>query len=125
MIDKDCLRFLKMLYKKGTISVEGAWAFLGHTDGSSRLCKPLSALSASSFIEIGQTHKEEDGEGGYNDAEYYYSITVQGRAYVEQKRREFWNFWIPYAITTGIALLSLFVALHNSAAGTVCGCCLA
>lgn len=36
-----------------------------------------------------------------------FEINLKGRAFVEQKRRDFGGFLIPYTITTFIALLSL------------------
>ncbi len=36
-----------------------------------------------------------------------FCITLEGRAYVEKRRRDFWAFILPYAITTLIALTNL------------------
>ena len=40
-----------------------------------------------------------------------YQITLDGMAYVEEHRRTLLMFWIPYAITTGIAIAALVLAV--------------
>ena len=39
-----------------------------------------------------------------------YQITLDGMAYVEEHRRTLLMFWIPYAITTAIAIAALVLA---------------
>ena len=43
-----------------------------------------------------------------------YEITLEGRAFVEQRRRDTRNFWVPYAITTAIALMSLIGTIASN-----------
>lgn len=39
------------------------------------------------------------------------TFSFDGRAYIEQERRTRMNFWLPYTITTVIALMSLIASL--------------
>lgn len=40
-----------------------------------------------------------------------FCITLEGRAYVENKRRDFWAFFVPYAVTTLIALTNILATI--------------
>ena len=61
---------------------------------------------------------------GINDYEAIgYKIEVAGKAYIEQRRRDGRNFWVPYAITTFIAVLSLVVSFMQLFGPVVCPLC--
>lgn len=52
-----------------------------------------------------------DGEGGFIDGVEYWKITIAGRDYIEKKKHDALSFWLPYSITTFIAILSLITSL--------------
>lgn len=114
MVDKECYRFLKHLYNNGTMTDQEAWDFFGHKDGDKRLCKQLSFLRSLNMIETHDSCIEEDGEGGMKRYIRNYQITITGRAFIEQKQRDVRNFWVPYLITTLIAVSSLAVSIYNA-----------
>lgn len=39
-----------------------------------------------------------------------YEINLNGQGYVDDKQEKFWQFLIPYCITTLVAIIALFVA---------------
>ena len=40
--------------------------------------------------------------------------SVRGTTFVDDRRRRFWGFVIPYAITTAISLASIFLQFYNT-----------
>lgn len=102
--------------------------------GSYRLLKKLSGklyLSRSDIDDITDFHAEnrnnphisflltckfikslsKDDVKCPEEKELYYQITLQGIAFIQESERNVLRFWIPYGITTGIALISLLVSL--------------
>lgn len=41
-------------------------------------------------------------------------LSVSGTAYVDERRRRFWGFVLPYVITTAISLASIFLQFYNT-----------
>lgn len=41
-------------------------------------------------------------------------LSVSGTAYVDERRRRFWGFVLPYSITTAISLASIFLQFYNT-----------
>lgn len=105
MIDKSSYKLLKKLYRKGELTITEAWAVVGHADGDTRLCPQVSALMAERLVAVTDYADEN---------ERYVSITVAGRAVIEQRRRDGRIFWVPYLITTFVALASLAVSLFSA-----------
>lgn len=111
MIDKKSCTLLKHLYKVEEIKAEDACKRLGQQYKKDNWPTEISALLADKYICPLNIQDEPDGEGGYLKTVRYYKITVAGRAFVEQRRRDRRNFWVPYAITTFVAVASLIVSL--------------
>lgn len=94
MIDRETYKFLKLFYKNKSYSTEEIKKLTG-IDERKKRNKYTDALRKHHFIE-----PSRDGTEGF-------SISLEGCAYVEQKKSERRNFWVPYIITTIIALISL------------------
>lgn len=76
----------------------------------------LSYLQEERLIHSFSEGKEIDKTGLIDDGITYYQINLRGRDYIENHRRAIWNFWLPYGITTALALGSLiatFVSLFR------------
>ena len=120
MFDKTTYKLLKALYKKGQLSIEEVSAITEEREEDSP-SQYIAALLNAKYISYA-TQILTDG-GIKSEKTVGYKIDIGGRAYVEQRRRDGRNFWLPYAITTFIAVLSLIVALIQSlASACVCGC---
>lgn len=93
-MDKDTYKILKWFYSQKIISIS-----------SVVYDERLRYLMMNNFIENNCSSKTQNeyGEPIYNS----YKITITGNAYVEQKRRNFWGFILPYAITTLLAIASI------------------
>lgn len=121
MFDKITYKLLISLYKKGQMTI----------DEINKITKEDERLHQSQYITsllksgyISAIARIIDVNGIKDDELIGYKIKIAGKAYIEQRRRDGRNFWIPYAITTFIAILSLIVALVQSFIPTcVCGCC--
>lgn len=108
MIDNRAYKLLKHIYKKGRLTLSEISQITG-VDEAKQPSSITSALKREKFISTWDTDKVIDELG---DCEWGgYAITLEGRAYVEKRRRETRNFWVPYSITTLIALLSLVTSL--------------
>lgn len=110
MIDRSSYRLLKKLYREKEMVAEDAWSFVGHKDGLARQCPQISALLSAKFIQGVDRVVNAD----LMKASRYFSITIAGMAFVEQRRRDGRNFWVPYVITTILAIASLVVALYTA-----------
>lgn len=107
MFDKITYNLLKQLYRRGEMTEQEVNNITYQPDSGSRN-RHISFLMENHLIEEKRTGEKMDSK--YNTEEEgiaAYSINLKGRAYIEQKRRDFLGFLIPYAITTFIALLSL------------------
>jgi len=109
MLDNKTYRLLKEIYKKKRLTIEEIKNKLKTTDDLSQNEHILS-LRENKFIER--------WESGPINTQYEreflgYKITLAGSAYVEHRIRERRNFWVPYLITTAIALLSLITSLTD------------
>lgn len=109
MVDKSSYRLLKKLYREGEMTAEDVWSFVGHKDGTSRFCPQTSSLMRTKMIGSRDEVISDDGM----KATRYFFITLDGMAFVENRRSGIRNFWIPYAITTAIAIASLLVSIHT------------
>ena len=122
MFDKTTYKLLTALYKKGQMTIDEINEITKEDEKSQQSQYVASLLRAgyiSAITRIIVVNEIKD------DELIGYKIKIAGKAYIEQRRRDGRNFWIPYAITTFIAVLSLIVALVQSFTSTfVCGCCL-
>mgnify|MGYP004645428947 FL=1 len=120
MFDKKTYKLLTALYKKEKLSIEGIDAITGEHEDEKQ-SPYITALLIAKYISVVTEVSNENGVKDYKTVGY--KIDIEGKAYVEQRRRDGRNFWVPYAITTFIAVLSLIVALIQSfASGCVCSC---
>lgn len=110
MVDNSTYRVLKHLYKKEREELSVLRALVNY-DGPTTYSPHLSALLEDKMIALCHGEGVPDGEGGFISSKTYFRITVNGRAYVEQKQKSLWNFWLPYTITTVIAVGSLVVSI--------------
>lgn len=113
MLDKASYKILKNLYKQNNLTLRD----VGEIDNDGKKVNPpkeIRSLNTAGFISATTDEKDCSHKTGYE-------ITPSGRAYVEQHRRNTWNFWIPYLITTLIALASLIISFQGHT--TVCCCC--
>ncbi len=73
----------------------------------------LSLLREEKMIsQLTKEEKANDGSGRTKETTYY-QITIRGRDYVERKRKDAFSFWLPYTITTLIAVGSLALTLFS------------
>lgn len=89
-IDRKSLKLLRALQKRGYLPRKEMADLIG--DG--KLDEHLRLLKARHFA---------DGKPGQDG----YSITLEGVAFLEERRRQFWSFLVPYSITTLIAAAAL------------------
>lgn len=108
MLDNRSYRLLKKFYRKKKLKFEQIQKITGH-DESKYSSRYISSLMTKHFIEIWNTGEIINDIGDTKQKGYY--ITLNGEAYVEQRRRDRKMFWVPYLITTFIALLSLITSL--------------
>lgn len=114
-LDKKSWKLLKKLYKKKQLTYEDVSEITGTTedgedrDSMDRHSKEIKKLKANSFIE--DWHGPI--RGGYADEWFGYRITLDGKAYVEQRRRDWRKTWIPVAVAAVVGLLTFLAALIN------------
>lgn len=107
MFDKVTYKLLKRLYRCGEMTEADVNAMTYQPDPGAGN-KHVSFLMENQLIESKRVGEKMDKYfHTVEDGVLVYVITLKGRAFIEQRRRDFWGFLIPYAITTFIALLSL------------------
>ena len=108
MIDKQAYKLLKRIYRKGRMQLSEVSKITGVNE-KKQPSNIISELKREKFIFMWETEQVVNDLG---DREWGgYAITLEGRAYVEKRRRDARNFWVPYSITTMIAILSLISSL--------------
>lgn len=108
MIDKRTYKLLKRLYRRERLTLAEVEKITGH-GGRNQRSQCVEALTKAHYISCWHGDKIIDDLG---DREWIgFEITLDGRAYIEQERRTRMNFWLPYTITTVIALMSLIASL--------------
>lgn len=108
MLDKRAYKLLSIFYKKGRLSFDEIQAETNVDERKSR-SQYISALCSDRFIVSWETSESINDVGDHK--QFGYEITYAGRAYVDQRRRDGRNFWVPYLITTLIAISSLIVSI--------------
>ena len=108
MLDKKAYKLLDLLYKKDRLTFDEIQSETHEEEkASSSLC--VSALCSEKFISAWESSESINDVGDHK--QFGYEITYAGRAYVDQRRRDGRNFWVPYLITTLIAISSLIVSI--------------
>jgi hypothetical protein len=108
MLDKKAYKLLVLFYKKDRLTFDEIQAETHEEEReSSSLC--VSALCSEKFISTWESSESINDVGDHK--QFGYEITYAGRAYVDQRRRDGRNFWVPYLITTLIAISSLIVSI--------------
>ena len=110
MVDKKTYKVLKLLYKKKRKDIQEITSL----NESKSPSKYISELYKNRFIEYWISDELIEINGIKDNKQLGYSISLAGEAYVEQRRRESRNFWVPYVITTFIAALSLIASLADN-----------
>ena len=108
MLDKKAYKLLDLFYKKDRLTFDEIQAETHEEEReSSSLC--VSALCSEKFISNWESSISINDVGDHK--QFGYGITYAGRAYVDQRRRDGRNFWVPYLITTLIAISGLIVSI--------------
>jgi len=107
MLDKRTTKLLKHLYKKDTMTYAEIDKLLKTTTPENAVNSESMHLSQKGLILRHYVGQNDEGSSIYDG----YTISIDGRAYIEDKRKTFLAFVLPYSITTLIALLSLFTTL--------------
>ena len=105
LIDKTTLKLLKTLYKKGLIDSQEADRITNTLPNHRNRNIELLQKHGYIFALAGSVSDE-----GYA-RDIHYQISLEGRAFIEDRRRKIWSFILPYSITTLIAILSLICML--------------
>ena len=94
-IDKKSLELLRALAKQGEMHRDQLNAILGEGN----LSDHTTLLMKRGLIEPRGSQL---------------AITLEGVAFLENRRRQFWNFVVPYTLTTLIALGALLTQILSS-----------
>lgn len=108
MLDKKSYKLLKKLSKISFLTYSEINSILKTaTDFEHQINDYVQHLSKLEYIE-----PHPSGHKGEFNCDIYdgYQITLNGMGYVDDKKEKFWQFLIPYCITTLVAIAALFVA---------------
>lgn len=108
MLDKKAYKLLDLFYKKDRLTFDEIQAETHEEERESSSLR-ISALCSEKFISTWESSGSINDVGDHK--QFGYEITYAGRAYVDQRRRDGRNFWVPYLITTLIAISSLIVSI--------------
>lgn len=108
MLDKKAYKLLTIFYKKDRLTFDEIQSET-HKEESESNSSYVSALCSEKFICTWESNESINEVGDHK--QFGYEITYAGRAYVDQRRRDGRNFWVPYLITTLIAISSLIVSI--------------
>ena len=110
MLDKKSYKLLKALYKSNSLTYDEINCVLKTKTPDSQINKYARNLSRYRLIDLHVLGHDEIGNSLHDG----YEINLEGRGYIENQRRQFWGFLLPYAITTFIALLSLVTTIMTN-----------
>lgn len=110
MLDKKSYKLLKALYKVEYLSYRQIDKITHSATPENGLNNTAVHLSSKQLIWRHYVDKDNEGTPIYDG----YAISPDGRAYVEEHRRQLLVFILPYGITTFIALLSLFTTIATN-----------
>lgn len=103
MLDKKSYKLLKKLCKVDFLTYQEIDNLLGTNTPSSQLNPYSQNLVRNQLIDQHYVGTDENGDYIFDG----YQANLGGNAYVWEQQKKFWNFLLPYTITTLIALLSL------------------
>ena len=103
MLDKKSYKLLKKLCKVDFLTYQEIDNLLGTNTPSSQLNPYSQNLVRNQLIDQHYVGTDENGDYIFDG----YQANLDGNAYVWEQQKKFWNFLLPYTITTLIALLSL------------------
>lgn len=104
-MEKVTYKLLKHLYRVESIKKCEVDPFTGH-DPKKGENLYTAYLRKAGYIEP-RTVGEKVENGEFISGVEFWDITLDGRDYIEKRRKDFWMFWLPYGITTIIALAAL------------------
>ena len=104
-MEKKMYRLLVQFYKADGLTNQQINE-LAQADKPGEVGYRTARLEKMKFIQAYYAEPDRDGYAKILG----YQITLDGMAYVEEHRRTLLMFWIPYAITTGIAIAALVLA---------------
>lgn len=104
MFDKSTYKLLRVFYRKGRLETKEIEATCENKRWRG-IDERIRALTVAKFITNWSEPAVINGQKDYKNVGY--QITLEGRAYIEKRKRETVNFWVPYSITTLIAIASL------------------
>lgn len=104
-MEKKMYRLLVRFYKSDGLTNHQILE-LEKSSNPGEIASRMAGLEQMKFI---QAYYSEPDQDGYAPA-LGYQITLDGMAYVEERRRTLLMFWVPYAITTAIAIVALVLA---------------
>lgn len=109
-MDSKSYKILKLLYRKKNCTYSQIEKQTKHKEYQSP-SKYISFLFSQKYVSYWCSQNLVE-IGGIKEPETIgYSITLAGESYVEERRRNGRNFWVPYVITTLLAVASLLVAI--------------
>jgi len=82
---------------------------IGELERSDKPGEVTCRIARLERMKLIQAYYSDPDRDGYASA-LGYQITLDGMSYIEEHRRTLLMFWIPYAITTGIAIAALVLA---------------
>lgn len=98
------MHLLKTLYRKHELPKENVYKILAVEDNGQPE-KHIAFLKRNNLIREHLRGGKPTSCGGQEGGEYIYEITLEGIGYVEQRRRDDVQFWLP----TLIALAALII----------------
>lgn len=107
MVDKKSYKLLKKLCKVDSLTYQEIDNLLGTNTPSSQLNPYSQNLLRQKLVDVHSNGIDENGD--YINVGF--ERTLNGEAYVWEQQKKFWNFLLPYTITTLIALLSLVTTI--------------
>lgn len=107
LLDKKSYKLLKKLHKVEFLTYSQIDSLLGTNTPESSLNPYSQNLIRNKLIDQHYIGTDKNGDYEFDG----YQINLDGDAYVEEQQHKFWNFLLPYAITTFIAVSSLFVTI--------------
>ncbi len=110
MLDKKSYKLLKALYKSNSLTYDEIDRVLNVKTPNSKINEYALNLSRYKLINLHFLGYDELGNSLHDG----YEINLEGRGYVENQRRQFLGFLLPYTITTFIALLSLVTTIMTN-----------
>lgn len=107
-MEKITYRVLSRLYRTGKCRFEEIQQITRENESISP-SNYIAALMTDGYIRNWLSREEMINDFDYKPLGY--EITLEGRAYIENHRRNVAQFWVPYLLTTLLAVASLVVSV--------------